>query len=55
MFGGIDKEYLDENSLLYPKSPYAAAKVFSHNMTRIYRESYDLFAVMEYYLIMNLH
>ena len=45
MFGGIDKEYLDENSLLYPKSPYAAAKVFSHNMTRIYRESYDLFAV----------
>ena len=26
-------------------SPYAASKVFAHNMTRIYRDSYDLFAV----------
>ena len=36
---------LDENSLFEPKSPYAAGKVFSHNLTKLYRESYDIFAV----------
>ena len=45
MFGGINNQVLDENSLLYPKSPYAAAKVFSHHITKVYRESYGLFAV----------
>ncbi len=45
MYGGIDEESLDEDSLFYPKSPYAAAKVFSHNITKVYRESYGLFAV----------
>ena len=45
MFGGIDNKMLDENSLLYPKSPYAAAKVFSHNITKVYREAYDIYAV----------
>ena len=45
MFGGINEDFLNEESLLIPKSPYAAAKVFSHNMTRIYRESYGIFAV----------
>ena len=43
MFGGNSEEPLNENSLFDPKSPYAAGKVFSHNMTKIYRESYDLF------------
>ena len=28
-----------------PKSPYAAGKVFSHNITKVYRESYNIFAV----------
>jgi len=45
MFGGINTNQLDENSLLIPKSPYAAGKVFAHHMTQIYRESYDLFCV----------
>ena len=45
MFGGVSSEVLDENSLLIPKSPYAAGKVFAHHMTQIYRESYDLFCV----------
>ena len=36
---------LSENSLLIPKSPYAAGKVFAHHMTQIYRESYGLFSV----------
>ncbi len=45
MYGGVNKELLNENSLFYPKSPYAASKVFAHNMTKIYRESYGLFCV----------
>ena len=45
MYGGINKEMLNETSPLIPKSPYAASKVFAHNMTKLYRESYDLFCV----------
>jgi len=45
MYGGASKDMLNEDSLLDPKSPYAAGKVFSHNITKIYRESYGLFAV----------
>jgi GDPmannose 4,6-dehydratase len=45
MFGGVDNQLLDEDSPFIPKSPYAASKVFAHNMTKLYRESYDLFCV----------
>ncbi len=45
MYGGALKESLNEDSPFDPKSPYAASKVFAHNITKIYRESYDLFAV----------
>ena len=45
MFGGGVKESLNENSPFDPKSPYAASKVFAHNMTKIYRDSYDMFCV----------
>ena len=45
MFGGAAKEVLNEDSPFDPKSPYASSKVFAHNMTKIYRESYDLFFV----------
>ena len=45
MYGGVNEELLNEDSLFYPKSPYAASKVFAHNMTKVYRESYDLFCV----------
>mgnify|MGYP001432100294 FL=1 len=45
MFGGSAKQKLNEESLFEPKSPYAASKVFAHDMTKIYRESYDLFCV----------
>lgn len=45
MFGGEKEEILNEKSILNPKSPYAAAKVFCHDITKIYRESYDIFAV----------
>ena len=45
MFGGIDSQSLNHNSDFLPKSPYAASKVFAHHITKIYRESYDLFCV----------
>ena len=43
MYGGTLKESLNEDSPFEPKSPYAASKVFAHNITKIYRESYDMF------------
>ena len=43
MYGGSLREPLDENSKFEPKSPYAAAKVFAFDITKIYRESYDMF------------
>lgn len=45
MFGGSEKIVLNEKSLFEPKSPYAAGKVFAHNITKVYRESYNIFAV----------
>ena len=45
MYGGEEKILLNENSLFDPKSPYAASKVFAHNITKIYRESYGMFSV----------
>jgi len=45
MFGGIDNNVLNEDSKFIPKSPYAVGKVFAHEMTKVYRESYDIFAV----------
>jgi len=45
MYGGSSGNLLDENSIFDPKSPYAAAKVYAHNLTKIYRESYGLFCV----------
>ena len=45
MFGGENEVVLNENSELVPKSPYAASKVFAHHMTKIYRESYEMFCV----------
>ena len=43
MYGGKSNLSLNENSEFDPRSPYAASKVFAHNMTKIYRDSYDLF------------
>ena len=37
------KKKLNEDSLFDPKSPYAASKVFAHDITKIYRDSYNLF------------
>ena len=45
MFGRVLEVPQTENTPFYPRSPYAAAKVFSFHLTRNYREAYGLFAV----------
>lgn len=45
MFGAAVSEPQNERTQFYPRSPYAAAKVYAHWITVNYRESYDLFAV----------
>jgi GDPmannose 4,6-dehydratase len=35
----------DENSKMNPRSPYAAAKLHSHNLVGMYRDAYSIFAV----------
>jgi len=34
----------NENTVFHPRSPYAVAKVFSYDITRLYREAYNIFA-----------
>ena len=43
MFGATPPPQ-DENTPFYPRSPYAAAKLYSYWMVRNYREAYGLFA-----------
>lgn len=43
MFGATNPPQ-NENSVFYPRSPYAAAKIYSYWVTVNYREGYDLFA-----------
>jgi len=44
MFGATPPPQ-DEKAHFYPRSPYGAAKVFSFNTVRNYREAYGIFAV----------
>lgn len=44
MFGATPPPQ-DESTTFYPRSPYGAAKLYSHWVTVNYREAYDLFAV----------
>jgi GDPmannose 4,6-dehydratase len=43
MFGSAPQPQ-NETTVFQPRSPYAAAKVYAHWMTRIYREGYGLYA-----------
>ena len=45
MFGGLDNEMINIKTPFNPKSPYAASKVFGFDLTKIYRESYNMFCV----------
>ena len=44
MFGKVQEIPQRETTPFYPRSPYGAAKAFSHWVTVNYREAYDLFA-----------
>jgi len=45
LFGEINKRKIfNEKSEFHPKSPYGASKLFAHQITKIYRESYKIFA-----------
>src|SRR5580698_1652727 len=44
MFGKTRAEKQSEKTAFYPRSPYAAAKLYAHWMTVNYRESYGLHA-----------
>ncbi|MFA5406121.1 MAG: GDP-mannose 4,6-dehydratase [Candidatus Nanoarchaeia archaeon] len=44
-FGKVRAMPQNEDTPFYPRSPYGVAKVFGYEITRNYRESYDMFAV----------
>ena len=45
LFGEVNKQKVfNENSEFHPKSPYGVSKLFAHHMTKIYRDSYKIFA-----------
>jgi len=43
MFGSAQPPQ-NEKTPFHPRSPYAVSKVFSHDITRLYREAYGIFA-----------
>src|SRR4051794_32902350 len=44
MFGKVRQSPQTEDTPFYPRSPYGVAKVFGHDITVNYRDSYGLFA-----------
>ncbi len=44
LFGGQSRQVLNEDSPFDPRSPYAAAKMYAHILTRNYREAFNIFA-----------
>lgn len=44
MFGWVKEIPQNEDTPFNPANPYAAAKLYAFNMTKIYRESYHMFA-----------
>ena len=44
MFGKVRKNKQDENTRFYPRSAYGISKVAGFELTRNYREAYNLFA-----------
>ena len=43
MFGKTTNKSQNENTKFHPRSPYGVAKLFAHEMTKNYRESYNIF------------
>ena len=44
LYGNVNKYPPDEKTRFLPQSPYAAAKLYSYWITKIYREAYGIFA-----------
>ena len=44
MYGNCKNTPQNEKTVFNPDSPYAAAKLYAHNITKIYREAYGIFA-----------
>ena len=44
MFGKTITKIQNENTIFNPQSPYGTAKVFAHQITKNYRDAYNLFA-----------
>src|SRR5215213_2114463 len=45
LYGKVQETPQSETTPFYPRSPYAAAKLYSYWITKNYREAYDMFAV----------
>tara|TARA_Y100000768_G_scaffold383240_1_gene365023 strand:- start:241 stop:1296 length:1056 start_codon:yes stop_codon:yes gene_type:complete len=45
MFGKVLEIPQNEKTPFNPVSPYAVSKIFSYNMTKLYRDAYNIFAV----------
>lgn len=43
MFSGNEKEPQNENTPLDPQSPYSVAKLFAHQMCKVYRKAYGMY------------
>lgn len=43
MYGAVAHTPQNEETLFNPLNPYAAAKLYAHNMAKIYRQSYKMF------------
>lgn len=45
LYGKVQEVPQTEKTIFYPRSPYAAAKLYAYWIVKNYREAYDLFAV----------
>jgi len=43
LFGNSNKKFQNENTILDPLSPYSAAKLYGFYISKIYRDSYNMF------------
>ena len=52
MFGKVSTNSTNMKKPFYPRSTYGISKVAGFDLTRNYREAYNFFVVVGYYLIM---
>ena len=45
IFGDTDMSPQSESALCRPKNPYGVAKLYAHNMMRVFRKQFDMYAV----------